>query len=286
MTPPGVDTGSTVSSGSGDTVPVELSPYLTVRPEEGARLRLFCLHHAGGAASWFRGWQAQLGSDVEVLPVQLPGRERRVHEPRFREMDLLVRELDRALDPYLSQAGTQPYALYGHSMGALIAYRLARHRAAEGRSTPVTLLAGAHPAPHRPQRLREVPDVSEGELVEWLVGIGGLSRQLLCHPEWLRWALSLIRDDLALCVSHRPEDVDPLPCPLHVFTGRDDPLVTPEDAGAWAELTSASCDVHQIPGGHFFPRDAGMDEFFDRLSGVLNLWAPLHHRSLSGRTSP
>jgi surfactin synthase thioesterase subunit len=285
MTPPGADTAGPASPDRGSTATAELSPYLTVRPGADARLRLFCLHHAGGAASWFRGWQARLGPEVEVLPVQLPGRERRVNEPRVRDMDVLVRELDRALDPYLSQADT-PYALYGHSMGALVAYRLARHRAAGGRPTPVTLLAGAHPAPQRPQRLRGVPDVPEGELVEWLVGIGGLSRQLLCHSEWLRWALSLVRDDLALCASHRPGDVDRLPFPLHVYTGRDDPLVTPEDAAAWAELTSVSCDVHQIPGGHFFPRDAGMDDFFDRLSGVLSLRTLLHHRSLPGRTFP
>ncbi|MFD8203432.1 thioesterase II family protein [Streptomyces sp. NPDC059701] len=285
LAPPGAGTAGPVAPSAGDTAVVELSPYLTVRPGARARLRLFCLHHAGGAASWFRGWQAQLGPDVEVLPVQLPGRERRVQEPRVRDMDVLVRELDRALDPYLSGSDA-PYALYGHSMGALVAYRLARHRAAEGRSTPVTLLAGAHPAPQRPQRLREVPDVSEGELVEWLVGIGGLSRQMLCHSEWLRWALSLVRDDLALCASHDPGDVDRLALPLHVFAGHDDPLVTPEDAGAWAELTSVSCDVHPIPGGHFFPRDAGMDDFFDRLSGVLSLWAPVHPCSLSGRTSP
>ncbi|MBQ0891361.1 thioesterase [Streptomyces sp. RM72] len=285
LTPPGADTAVPPAPVSGATATVEPSPWLTVRPGAEVGLRLFCLHHAGGAASWFRDWQARLGPEVQVLPVQLPGRERRVQEPRVRDMDVLVRELDRELDPYLSQPEV-PYALYGHSMGALVAYRLARHRAAEGRSMPVVLLAGAHPAPQRPQRLREVPEVSEGELVEWLVGIGGLSRQLLHHSEWLRWALSLVRDDLALCASHDPGDVDRLPLPLHVFTGHDDPLVTAGDAEAWAELTSVSCDVHRLPGGHFFPRDAGVDDFFDRLSGVLSHGTPFDHRSLSGRTSP
>ncbi|MGO4755626.1 thioesterase II family protein, partial [Streptomyces sp. 2MCAF27] len=273
MAPAGLDTAS-------DTAAAPLSPYLIRQPDPEAGLLLFCLHHAGGAASWFRGWQAQLGPVADVVPVQLPGRERRVHEPRMRELDLLVPELDRVLDPYLSAAGSQPYALYGHSMGALIAYRLIRHRAEAGRSLPVMLLAGAHPAPQQPQGLRDVPDLSEGELVEWLVRIGGLSRQLLCHPEWLQWAVSLVRDDLALCASHRPEDADPLPCPVHVFTGSDDPLVSAAEASAWAEQSLVSCDVHVFPGGHFFPRDAGMEEFFDRLSGVLSHGALLHHRSL------
>ncbi|WP_157877809.1 thioesterase II family protein [Streptomyces kanamyceticus] len=257
---------------------------MTQRPAPEAALRLFCLHHAGGAASSFRGWQAQLGPRVQVVPVQLPGRETRVREPRPRTMDALVHELDQALDPFLSDSALQPYAFYGHSMGALIGYRLVRHRAAMGASLPSMLLVGAHPAPHRPHPLRGVPDVPQKELARWLSDIGGLSPQLLRHPEWLRWAVDLVRDDLTLTASHRVHAVGPVPCPIHVFAGSDDPLVPPAEASAWAEHSLSSCEVHTIRGGHFFTRDHGMTDFFDRLAGVLHKGAYLHNRSLLGRT--
>lgn len=261
-----------------------LSRYLTRVPDPGATLRLFCLHHAGGAASSFRGFQSQLGSQTQVVPVQLPGRETRAGEPRVLDMDALVNDLDHALDPYLSDGASQPYALYGHSMGALIAYRLVRHRASTGAALPSMLLVGAHPAPHRPHRLRHVPDVPQNELVQWLSSIGGLSHQMLRHPEWLRWAVDLVRDDLTLTASHQPQVAGPVPCPIQVFTGSDDPLVSPADASAWADQTLSSCEVHTINGGHFFTRDHGMTDFFDCLAGVLHNGALLPNRSLLGRT--
>jgi surfactin synthase thioesterase subunit len=250
--------------------------YLTREPDPNARMWLLCLHHAGGAASAFHDWQARLGPDVCVLPVQLPGREARVRESRVRSMRVLVERLDDALDPYLSDRAAPPFALYGHSMGALVGFRLAQRRAARGARLPTRLAVGAHPAPHRAHRLHGVPELPQRQLVDLLREIGGLPPELLRHPEWLDHALALIRDDLRVCAAdardERPQQ--PLPCPIDVFAGRDDPLLPVAEAAAWARHTSAACVVHAVRGGHFFTRDQGAPEFFLQLAGVLD---PVRH---------
>ncbi|WP_433728948.1 thioesterase II family protein [Actinoplanes sp. CA-051413] len=226
--------------------------YLSGEPRGDDVLRLFCFHHAGGAASTFSGWRGALGEHVSVLPVQLPGRENRIREPRIRDMPALVAELDRHLGPLLDR----PYAFYGHSMGALVAYHLARLRQTTGRSLPQRLLVGAFPAPHRPAATVPATDQPDDVLVRWMRDIGGVSPELLNYPEWLRAVAALVRDDLALCRGGLTEAWRPLSCPVDVFHAADDPLVSAADARAWEQHTSRGCTVHGMAGGHFFHRDS------------------------------
>lgn len=129
---------------SGELAPVLTgpagTPYLTADSGKPGVLRLFCFHHAGGAASVFSSWRRHLAPEVTVLPVQLPGRERRIRKPRFIAMAELTQDLARQLDPYLNG----PYAFYGHSMGGLVTWNLARQRAGAGRRLPVAFLVPLH----------------------------------------------------------------------------------------------------------------------------------------------
>ncbi|MFF1924904.1 thioesterase II family protein [Streptomyces sp. NPDC058221] len=226
--------------------------YVHTPAEPGARLRLFCFHHAGGAASAFAPWRQALGPDIAVVPVQLPGREGRIREPRHLSMRALVAELNEALGPWL----TEPHAFYGHSMGAAVAYALTRDRHSRGLPLPARLLVGAFPAPHLPTGLEAVGELSDDLLAQWMIDIGGMSPDLLRYPQWLHAAVSLLRADLELCADPwHTRGADPLPCPVEVFTGRADTLVTARDAAAWEQHTEAGCSVHSVPGGHFFIRD-------------------------------
>ncbi|MFG1984145.1 thioesterase II family protein [Streptomyces albidoflavus] len=218
-----------------------------------APMRLFCFHHAGGAASSFAGWQERLGSAVTVVPVQLPGREHRLREPRPRDFSRLVDELDEALDPLLEA----PHAFYGHSMGGMVAHELTRRRLDRDRPPPRQLLVGACPPPHLPYE-GTVPDrFTDEELTAWMSGLGGLPELVQRYPEWLRLAVAVLRDDLRLVHSRRPGPVhEPLPVPVRALAGAGDPLVTPRLAAEWARHTSADFRVFTLPGGHFFHRSA------------------------------
>lgn len=214
-----------------------------------ADVRLFCFHHAGGAASAYQRWQEELGPRIAVLPVQLPGRERRVAERRFTGIEELVADLDESLDPVLGE----PYAFYGHSMGAIVAYNLALLRAGRGRGLPVRLMVGAYPPPHLLAPITDALSLDDDKLARWLIDMGGMSELMLGYRDWLAAALALLRDDLRVCQSHRPPPAGRvLPCPIDVFAGDRDPLLPLDRVGGWAEHTTAGCQVHTVSGGHFF----------------------------------
>ena len=228
-----------------------MTDWLDIAPHPADRLRLFCFHHAGGGASAFRGWRDALGPDIAVYPVQLPGREARIREPRITDLATAIAALDEAIGPWLEA----PYALYGHSMGALLAYTLAGHRLARGARLPVRLLVGAFPGPPLRAPLAGVPELTDEQLADLLVRIGGMSETVRRYPDWTAAAVALLRDDLGICHGPRPQAPPALPVPIDVFAGRDDPLVSTVDIESWAAHSTVGVRTRVLPGGHFFVHD-------------------------------
>lgn len=232
-----------------------MTRYLTGAAGSGKTrdgLRLFCFPYAGGAASTYARWQRLLGPKVHVMPVQLPGREGRMAEKRFTDLPSLIEDLDRELGPELEH----PHVLFGHSMGALIAFALAQYRHARGATPPQALLLSAYRAPHLPAPEFASPDATECELVDSLVRLGGIPQVLLDHPDWLSALLPIARDDLALCSGPGPTGSVPLPLPVHAFAGTEDVLVTPEEVKEWERYAGDSFELRTVPGGHFFIRES------------------------------
>ncbi|MER5943824.1 thioesterase domain-containing protein [Streptomyces sp. NPDC001928] len=245
---------------------------LSRAPRPDARLRLFCFHHAGGGASFFSSWARRVPSDVDVLPVQLPGREARYREPRYRDAGEVVAALGRDLAPWLDEG---PWAAYGHSMGALLSFALAAARLRAGGRGPEALFLGAYAAPHRTPTLPPPDRYQDGELARLLVDFGGLDPRFLGREDWLRVLLPILRDDLRICASHQraglpdPDDERArLPLTVEAFAGTDDPLVDPAGVRAWGQYVRRF-RLTPVPGGHFFPREAP-DAFFDRLNRSLS----------------
>lgn len=226
-----------------------MSAYLD-GPAAPAALQLFCFHHAGGGSTLFRGWRRLLGPHVTVVPVLLPGRERRAGEPAFTDLATLVADLDGALDDQLAT----PHAFFGHSMGALIAYRLACHRRTAGAALPRALFVSAYPAPHLPAPLPPA-DGDTRALIQLLTGIGGLPPDLLERTRGKEELLAVVRNDLRLCADPQDGHEPPLDCPIHVFGGDADPLVTEDDLHSWQRHSTQPVDPTMLPGSHFYLRD-------------------------------
>lgn len=249
-----------------------MTRYLgSVGTGHGGRLRMFCFPHAGGGASAYAGWQRRLGTGVEVLPVRLPGREGRMAEQRWTDLSALVADLDRELGEELDH----PHVLYGHSMGALIAFALAQYRRALGERLPLALLLGAHRAPHLPAPpITHSNAADDRELVDGLAKLGGLPRALLDRPDWLAALLPVVRGDLMLCDGAGSVDRTPLPVPLHVFAGADDRLVTVPEVREWSLYSTRECETVVVPGGHFFIKEQE-SAFLDRLSETLSRYTDI-----------
>jgi medium-chain acyl-[acyl-carrier-protein] hydrolase len=224
----------------------------TVRPWSRAGLRLFCLPYAGGGASVYREWAGALGDSVEVCPVQLPGREARFGEPAFTRIGPLVEALADALGPHLDR----PFALFGHSLGALVAFELARRLRRSGRPGPSHLFVSGCRAPQVRRAERLVHTLPDAAFRQELRRLGGTPAELLANDELMDLVLPTLRADFALCETYEYADGFPLPCPVTALGGRDDGAIGRDDLEAWRVHTTARFAAHVLPGDHFFVRSA------------------------------
>nr|AXL05451.1 thioesterase [uncultured bacterium] len=216
-------------------------------PAPDAHVRLVCLPHAGGSASFFFPVAKALAPAVEVLAVQYPGRQDRRHEP---VVDNIPDLADQILDA-LRHLGDRPLALFGHSMGAVLGYEVALRMPGAGLPAPTRLFASGRRAPCR-DRAERVHQASDAEIVSEMRTLGGVDAAMLADPEVLEMILPTVRGDYRAVETYRHDPDRKLDCPITVLTGDSDPRVSMDEARAWAEHTTGPTDLEVLPGGHFF----------------------------------
>lgn len=218
------------------------------RPNPHARVRLFCFPYAGGAASIFYAWLDDLPCQVEICAIQLPGRERRLKEASFTRMEPLLEALAPMLQPYLDK----PFAFFGHSMGAVIAFELARHLHREYDRRPQALFPSGRRAPQVPDTSPITYDLPKDEFVEELRRIGGTPKEVLENVELLEIMIPLIRADFQLIQTYEYIAGDPLRCPIIAYGGLDDDEETRDLLWEWKEQTGFRFKLQMMAGDHFF----------------------------------
>ncbi|MGA4851326.1 thioesterase II family protein [Streptomyces sp. G5(2025)] len=231
-------------------------------PAPGAGVRLLCFPHAGGSASAYHALSAAVSGSVEPLIVQYPGRQDRFGEPFAAGADEIV---DAVLGELASEEA-EPLALFGHSMGALLAFETARRLEREGRP-PVALFLSGRAAPSLPGRAvgkRAVRDMDDTELIGVVRKLAGTAEELLASPEMLSIFLPPMRADYQIVEEYVYRDGPRLSCPVVVLTGDDDPRVTPDEARAWESETRGGFSCHVLAGGHFF-----LDGHLPYVAGVI-----------------
>lgn len=218
------------------------------RKNLNASVRLLCFPYAGGNESAYRHWQQKLPESIEVLPVQLPGRGSRIKEPPYAELRPLVDAASEALAGELEM----PVAFFGHSMGALIAFELARELRKQHGIQPVHLFISAKCSPRQPAEGSAVGQLSDAALIELMERYEGTPRDLLNDAELMRLVLPVIRADITLCDSYVYEPGPPLECPITVFGGLEDHVCSRACLESWQEHTQGPFTLRMLPGGHFF----------------------------------
>jgi len=241
-------------------------PWIAFRkPQRSPRLRLFCLPYAGGGASVYRTWQASLPETVEVMPVQPPGRENRLAEPAFTAMEPLVESLCRAMAPWLDI----PFAFFGYSYGALVAYEVALRLQADKGLETSHLIVAAHRAPQVPNEDRQLYNLDDDEFRVELEKLEGTPKEVLEHPELMELMMPLLRADFAINDTYRIATVEAtLGCPITAIGGLEDHDVDREHLEPWEELTRGRFRLRMLPGGHFFLHEQ-KDAVLDAVTEIL-----------------
>lgn len=217
-------------------------------PNPQARLRLFCFPYAGTGASIFRTWSDGLPADVEVCPIQFPGRGTRLMETPFTRLAPLVQTLAQALAPLLDK----PFAFFGHSLGALVGFEVARQLRRQSGVQPVRLFVSADRAPQIPPRDRPIHALPEREFLVELRRLNGIPEKVWEDAELMQIMLPVLRADFAAYETYVYPTEPPLDCFIASFGGLEDMKVSRSDLEAWRDQTSASFSLRMFPGDHFF----------------------------------
>lgn len=218
------------------------------KPSPGATHRLVCIPFAGGTARAYLDWIPRLSPRVDVCPIQLPGREGRMGEPLPTSVEAIVSEIDEAI----ATLPPLPVVLFGHSMGAMIAYEVAQRMAARG-AAPHHLVVAGRVAPQCPLREERVSHLDDAAFTEKLRELGGTPEAVFDIPELLELLLPIVRADMRLFETYEHDPArPPLPTPVTALSGRDDPWVAIDDADAWRAVTDDRFRLELFDGGHFF----------------------------------
>jgi surfactin synthase thioesterase subunit len=230
------------------------------RPNPAASLRLFCFPYAGVGSSVFRAWQTQFPASIELVLTQPPGREGRWSEKPFQDLPPLADAATQALLPYLDI----PFVFFGHSLGALVSFEIARRLRRQGRPLPTHFFASAHRAPQLPNPHPDMRGLGDREFVDQVCReYGGIPQAVLDAPELVELMLPCMRADFSVFETYRYAEEPPLACSITAFGGTRDRRVSEPEVAAWREQTAGDFRMQMFEGGHFF--------FQDRLAEFLSI---------------
>jgi surfactin synthase thioesterase subunit len=228
-------------------VPQQAAPHI---PLQGL-VRLFCFPYAGAAHTAYHAWHHDLLKEVDLALVKLPGRGMRLGEPHAASFGSLTDEISDAIAKSLSGTKSQRFALFGHSMGALLAFETARRLHAKHRIVPESLFVSGCASPSVPRK-QTLTNLSDDAFIEAIAAMNGMPEDICREPELVAFFLPILRADIALCEAYRYRPSPPLPCPVTIFAGDGDNHVPLCDLDDWAQETSSGCQKFLYPGGHFF----------------------------------
>lgn len=237
--------------------------WIVFNPSPSAAVRLVCLPYAGGHAGIFKDWHRHLPDGVEVCGIQLPGHSTRIREQPITTLWQLVPAIATAIAPLADR----PFVLFGHSLGAILAFEVTRALRRSGAIGPRHLFVSGRRAPHLPSTDPLTLDSTDEEFVARLHELKGTPPEVFANPELLHLLLPALRADFALGETYVCGEEPPLACPLSAFAGDEDEETSDERIEDWRRHTTGACQVHRLQGDHFF--------IHSRRSELLRLMRPV-----------
>jgi medium-chain acyl-[acyl-carrier-protein] hydrolase len=231
-----------------------------------APFQLFCFSYAGGGASIFSDWGFHLKDFMEVLAVQLPGRESRFSEKLLSNIDDVVEQA--AL--HINRVADRTFLLFGHSLGALIAYEVALRLSDQYSRCPKQLIVSGKQSLDSPPRRKKIFDLPDASFIEELRKYNGTPELILQNEELRSLILPILRADITMFDCYKPGPKSRLDCPVTAFGGTDDPYVYPEDLQGWKDTTNSTFNYHVFSGDHFFITGEGRSPVLETIKFIAS----------------
>lgn len=216
-------------------------------PRTQPKLRLLCFAYAGGSAWIFRTWAQQLPETIEVCAIELPGRGKRMAEPVLNSVTSIIETLGPELFPYLNL----PFACFGHSLGALIAFELCRWLRGNAQLPPLHLWVSASQAPHLPAERAPLHILPDTDFVNELKRYKGTPESILNNAEMMALVLPILRADFTVLETYKYQPSEPLTFPITGLWGQQDTIVNQAQVAAWS-IHTQNFSLEAIDGDHFF----------------------------------
>ena len=222
--------------------------FVTFKPKKDALIRLFCFHYGGGSASIFRQWSKDVIQEVELVAIQLPGREERYNEPLLNNISQVIDNLLLHFNKYTDK----PFILFGHSIGALIAFEFARTLRQRKMLQPKHLIVSGTKAPQVPLKKQHIHKLPKKQFIEELKKYNGIPDYIIEDEELISIFIPIIKADFSISETYNYSNKKPLSCPITALGGSNDNTFDADDLIKWQEQTS-NAFIHQfLPGDHFF----------------------------------
>jgi medium-chain acyl-[acyl-carrier-protein] hydrolase len=225
-----------------------------IEPDAAAALRIFAIPYAGASSHIYRGWQEDMAPGVQLCPVHLPGRAKRMRERPYSRMNELV---DAAAQSLVGHLG-QPFALFGHSMGGLVAFALAYRLQTQFGVVPAAVIVAGCSPPHVERSGIKLHEWSDEDLLAELQRRGGTPADVLSCAQMMKVLFPVLRADFELAYTYKAAPAAVLDCPIYAFAGSEDREDGPSSMCRWQEVTTGPFELSVIPGSHLFPFSARM----------------------------
>lgn len=225
--------------------------YLEYKKNSDAAIRLFCFHHSGGGASSYYPWAEHLSPKIEMIAVQLPGRENRFSEPLTNNLNDIVTKLSEGFAVYKDK----PFFVFGHSLGALISFEFVKSIHKLYSLYPRHIIISATKAPHLPFRMKNLSKLDDKTIKEKLRVYNGIDERILNNDELLELFLPIIKSDFSIYENYNFLESKPIPCNILALSGEQDQTVSQEEILAWAKYAERKFEHISFPGKHFFIKD-------------------------------
>lgn len=235
--------------------------YLEYEKKPNATIRLFCFHHSGGGASAYYPWLELLSPNIELIAIQLPGRENRFSQPLNNNLKDIITQLSEGFCTYKDK----PFFVFGHSLGGLLSFEFIKSIREVYSLCPCHIIVSATKAPHFPFRMKHLSKLNDAALKEELKVYDGIDERILHHDELLELFLPIIRSDFSIYENHNHSNSEPFFCDILALSGDHDHTVAQEETLAWSAYTTGKFEHLSFHGGHFFTKN-----YQKRIVGVIN----------------